>query len=55
MRETGVLQGVRAMVARVYAGEEWYVNDEGGTGRIECLYERARRGARAVKYVVRQG
>ena len=52
LKEAGVLQGVRAMSARVYAGEEWYVHDEGGTGRIECLYERARKGACAVQYVV---
>ena len=52
LKEAGVLQGVRAMSARVYAGEDWYVHDEGGTGRIECLYERARKGACAVQYVV---
>ena len=52
LRGAGVLQGVRAMAARVYAGEEWYVHDDGGTGRIECLYERAKRGAGAVQFVV---
>ena len=52
LKEAGVLQGVRAMSARVYAGEDWYVHDEGGTGRIECLYERARTGAGVVQYVV---
>ena len=52
LRGAGVLQGVRAMAARVYAGEEWYVQDDGGTGRIECLYERAKRGAGAVQFVV---
>ena len=52
LRGAGVLQGVRAMAARVYAGEEWYVLDEGGTGRVECLYEKARRGRGVVKFVV---
>ena len=52
LRRAGILQGVRAMAARVYAGEDWYVQDDGGTGRIECLYERARRGVGAVKFVV---
>ena len=46
LKEAGVLKGVRAMVARVYGGEGWYVNDEGGTGRVECLYESKRRGGR---------
>ena len=27
-----VLSGVRAMVARVYGGEEWHVNDDGYVG-----------------------
>ena len=40
LRDAGVLSGVRAMVARVYGGEEWHVNDD-GCGRAECLYERA--------------
>ena len=40
------------MAARVYGGEEWYVNDEGGTGRVECLYEGKRRGRREVKFIV---
>ena len=31
LRNAGVLQGVRAMVARVHRGEEWFVRDEGGT------------------------
>jgi len=52
LRGAGVLQGVRAMAARVYAGEEWYVQDDGGTGRVECLYEKARRGRGVVKFVV---
>ena len=52
LRGAGVLQGVRAMAARVYAGEDWYVQDGGGTGRIECLYERARSGVGDVKFVV---
>ena len=41
------------MVARVYGGEGWYVHDEGGTGRVECLYESKRRGGRSeVKFIV---
>ena len=48
----GVLAGVRAMMARVYGGEEWYVHDEGGTGRIECLYERDSRGKHEVTFIV---
>ena len=52
LKGAGVLQGVRAMAARVYAGEEWYVHDDGGTGRIECLYERAKGGVGAVQFVV---
>ena len=52
LRGEGVLQGVRAMAARVYAGEDWYVQDDGGTGRVECLYEKARRGRGVVKFVV---
>ena len=40
------------MAARVYAGEDWYVQDGGGTGRIECLYERARSGVGDVKFVL---
>ena len=34
LRDAGVLSGVRVMVARVYGGEEWHVNDE-GCGRAE--------------------
>ena len=53
LREAGVLKGVRAMVARVYGGEGWYVHDEGGTGRVECLYEPKRRGGRGeVEFIV---
>ena len=52
LREAGVLKGVRAMAARVFGGEGWYVNDKGGTGRVECLYEGKRRGRREVKFVV---
>ena len=52
LRGEGVLQGVRAMAARVYAGEDWYVQDDGGTGRVECLYEKARRGRGVVKFVI---
>ena len=52
LRGAGVLQGVRAMAARVYAGEDWYVQDDGGTGRVECLYEKARRGRGVVKFVI---
>ena len=40
------------MAARVFGGEGWYVNDEGGTGRVECLYEGKRRGRREVKFIV---
>ena len=32
LRGAGVLKGVRAMVARVYGGEEWFVGDEGVPG-----------------------
>ena len=52
LREAGVLKGVRAMAARVFGGEGWYVSDEGGTGRVECLYEGKRRGRREVKFIV---
>ena len=52
LREAGLLKGVRAMMARVYGGEEWYVNDEEGEGRVECLYEKKRKGERRVKFVV---
>ena len=52
LRGAGVLQGVRAVAGRVYAGGEWYVQDDGGTGRVECLYEKARRGGGAVKFVI---
>ena len=52
LRDAGLLKGVRAMMARVYGGEEWYVNDEEGEGRVECLYEKKRKGERRVKFVV---
>ena len=52
LREAGVLEGVRAMMARIYGGEEWYVNDDGGTGRVECLYERDSRGGHEVTFIV---
>ena len=52
LREAGVLKGVRAMAARIFGGEGWYVRDEGGTGRVECLYEGKRRGRREVKFIV---
>ena len=52
LREAGVLAGVRAMMARVYGGEEWYVNDEGGEGRVGCLYERDSRDAHEVLFIV---
>ena len=52
LRDAGVLQGVRAMVARVYGGEEWFVRDEGGTGRAECLYERKGGRGREVRFIV---
>ena len=40
------------MVARVYGGEEWFVRDEGGTGRAECLYERKGGRGREVRFIV---
>ena len=52
LREAGLLKGVRAMMARVYGGEDWYVNDGEGEGRVECLYEKKRKGERSVKFVV---
>ena len=51
LRDAGVLSGVRAMVARVYGGEEWYVNDD-GCGRAECLYERAGTRVHATRFIV---
>ena len=52
LREAGLLKGVRAMMARVYGGEDWYVNDGEGEGRVECLYEKKRKGEGSVKFVV---
>ena len=52
LREAGLLKGVRAMMARVYGGEEWYVNDRGGTGRVECLYEKKRKGEGSMRFVI---
>ena len=40
------------MAARVFGGEGWYVSGEGGTGRVECLYDGKRRGRREVKFIV---
>ena len=51
LRDAGVLSGVRAMVARVYGGEEWYVNDD-GCGRAECLYERAGLRVHATRFII---
>ena len=51
MREAGVLNGVRAMVARVYGGEEWHVNDE-GCGRAECLYEKPGSNTHTTQFIV---
>ena len=39
------------MVARVYGGEEWYVNDD-GCGRAECLYERAGTRVHATRFII---
>ena len=52
LKEAGLLKGVRAMMARVYGGEEWYVNDRGGTGRVECLYEKKRKGEGSTRFVI---
>ena len=52
LRDAGVLKGVRAMVARVYGGEDWFVRDEGGTGRAECLYERKGGRGGGVRFIV---
>ena len=38
LRERGLLEGVRAMANRVYAGQRWWV--EGERSRIECLYRK---------------
>ena len=38
MRTRGLLEGVRAMANRVYAGQRWWV--EGQRSHIECLYRR---------------
>ena len=46
LSEAGLLKGVRAMMARIYGGEEWYVNGNGR--RIECLYGRDN----TVQYIV---
>ena len=39
------------MVARVYGGAEWYVNDD-GCGRAECLYERAGPRVHVTRFIV---
>lgn len=51
MREAGVLNGVRAMVVRIYGGEEWHVNDE-GCGRAECLYEKSGSNTHTTQFIV---
>ena len=38
LRERGLLEGVRAMANRVYAGQRWWV--EGERSHIECLYRK---------------
>ena len=38
MRRRGLLEGVRAMTNRIYAGQNWWV--EGDRSRIECLYRK---------------
>ena len=40
LRRAGVLEGARAMMARIYGGEEWYVGGGRSRRRVECLYER---------------
>ena len=52
LREAGVLAGVRAMVARVYGSEAWYIEEEGYAERVACLYERSSRGRHAVTFIV---
>ena len=52
LQEAGLLKGARAMMARVYGGEEWYVNDRGGTGRVECMYEKKRKGEGITRFVI---
>ena len=38
LREAGALAGVRAMVARVYGSEAWYIEEEGYAERVACLH-----------------
>ena len=52
LREAGVLAGVRAMVARVYGSEAWYVEEEGYAERVACLYEGSSRGKHTVTFIV---
>ena len=49
LRLAGLLDGVRAMANRVYAGESWWV--EGDRAQIECLYRKESR-ARPTCFVV---
>ena len=50
LSEAGVLKGVRAMVARIYGGEEWYISE--GRNRVECLYARDNGAAQTVQFIV---
>ena len=52
LKEAGLLKGAKAMMARVYGGEEWYANDRGGTGRVECMYEKKRKGEGITRFVI---
>ena len=52
LREAGVLAGVRAMMARVYGSEKWYVEDDGRPERVECLYESRKREKHEVLFIV---
>ena len=43
---------MRAMVARVYGSEAWYVEEEGYAERVACLYEGSSRGKHTVTFIV---
>ena len=49
MRRRGLLEGVRAMANRIYAGQNWWLDSSRSS--IECLY---RRGAQAspTRYII---
>ena len=49
MRRRGLLEGVRAMTNRIYAGQNWWLNSS--RSNIECLY---RRGSQAspTRYII---